>query len=214
MPKVDSSWFERLRPEDPRRMRAFRARTEALSWDANNCLTSLSRLFAAVDELAESEVQYYYRRRGTRAWVSGVARMGAWLLGTMGLLLPLLAGTESSAFKDIASYGYVFLAASASCLAANSLFGGTDGHVRFVATQLELEKLIVASRVGWCKYLAAPSSTSGHLAEGFDQILAYASALHAVTIGETGRWGETLMTELGKYQRAIASKGPAAIKED
>lgn len=214
MPNMDSSWFQRLRPEDPRRMRAFRARTEGLSWDADSCVASLSRLFAAVDELAESEVQYYYRRRGTRAWVSGLARMGAWLLGTIGLLLPLLAGTEPPRFKDMASYGYVFLAASASCLAANSLFGGTDGHVRFVATQLELEKLIVASRVGWCKYLAAPGSTSEHLAEGFDQILAYAIALHAVTIGETGRWGETLMTELGKYQRVIESKGSVAIKGD
>ena len=207
-----NSWLQRLFPEDPRRIQAFRAKTGGLIWDAQSSAASLSRLFAAVDELAEAEVQYYYRRRGSRAWVSGLSRMGAWLLGTIGLLLPLLAGTGSPVFIDVGQYGYVFLAASASCLAANSLFGGTGGHVRFVATQLELEKLIVSSRVGWCKYLAAPNPTAEHLATGFDQILTYADALHTVTLGETGRWGDALIAELGKYQRAIESKGSGGSK--
>lgn len=212
MPQPAPGWLKRFRPEDPRRIQAFRAKLDGLAWDKQNSLGSLSALFAAVDDLAEAEVHYYYRRRGTRAWISGVTRIGAWSLGTVGLLLPLLAGTAAPMFKDWGQYGYVFLAAAASCLAANSLFGGTEGHIRFVSTQLDLERLITASRVGWCKYLAGRHNTDDDLAEGFAIILDYANALHTATIAETGRWGDTLLAELAKFQKSIEAKSGTSGK--
>lgn len=115
MPQHILTWLHRLRPEDPQRIKVFRAKLEGLDWDKQDAVESLSTLFAAVDELAEAEVHYYYRRRVTRAWISGVTRTGARLLGTVGLLLPLLAGTDASLFKDWGQYGYAFLAAAASC---------------------------------------------------------------------------------------------------
>jgi SMODS and SLOG-associating 2TM effector domain 2 len=206
MQQEETAFFQSLRSEDPRRIQAFRATLEGLKWDKQNVVASLSKLFSAVDNLAEAEVQYYYRRRGTRAWISGVTRFVAWLLGSIGLLLPLLAGTAAPIFKDWGQYGYAFLAAAASCLAANSLFGGTEGHVRFVSTQLELERLIIASRVGWCKYLAEPHETDEKINQGFSLILAYANNLHATTIIETGRWGDTLLAELAKFQKVVEAK--------
>lgn len=203
-------FLQRLRPEDPRRINAFRDKLDALKWDKQNVVESLSGLFAAVDNLAEAEVNYYYRRRGTRALISGLSRFTAWLLGSIGLLLPLLPDVQM--FKDWEQYGYVFLAGAASCLAANSLFGGTDGHIRFVSMQLKLEKLITASRVNWCKYLASTHETDAEIAEGFSLILAYADSLHTATISETGRWGETLLTELAKYQSSIDARGSAQGK--
>ncbi|MFN3579238.1 MAG: SLATT domain-containing protein [Pseudomonas sp.] len=213
MSQLAPNWLGRFRPEDPRRIQAFRAKLEGLSWDKQSAAGSLSTLFAAVDDLAEAEVHYYYRRRGTRAWVSGVTRIGAWLLGTIGLLLPLLAGTAAAMFQDWGQYGYAFLAAAASCLAANSLFGGTEGHIRFVLAQLELERLITTSRVGWCQYLAGPHETDEGLAEGFGIILGYANALHTATLAETGRWGETLLAELAKFKQSIETSGSSSGKE-
>lgn len=104
--------------------------------------------------------------------------------------------------------GYVFLAASASCFAANSLFGGTEGHIRFVSTQLELEKILVAARIKWCELLAVGDPREEHRASQFAHILAYAGAVHTVTLSETARWGETLTVELSKYMRSIESPVP------
>lgn len=155
-----------------------------------------------MDELAEAGVLYYYRRRGTRALISSLTRLGAWALGTAGLLLCLLAGTSA----PWGQYGYALLAAAASCLAANSLFGGTEGHIRFVSTQLEIERLITATRVEWCQYLAGPHESDERRAEGFDIILGYANALHTATLAEVGRWGETLLTEVAKFRKSIDLK--------
>jgi len=195
-----------MRPEDPARLLAFREATQELLWDDEHAAESLSRLFRAVDDLAEAEVAYYYRRRTTRAWISGISRFVAWVCGTIGLLLPLLAATANPEFRDLALYGYVFIAVAASCLAANSLFGGTEGHIRFVTTQLELEKLITGARISWCHYLESRvGERAGHEA-GFSLIRDYATALHTTTISETGRWGETIMKELSKFQKSIEAK--------
>ena len=206
MPKNSGDWVAWRRPEDPRRMRAFRDRIATLEWDEHHVMDSLSSLFDAVDDLAEAEVRYYYRRRGTRAWVSALSRLGAWLLGSIGLLLPLLAATTIPGFEDAARYGYAFLAAAASCLAANSLFGGTEGHIRFVSTQLELEKLITSARIEWCRFRANVAGGE----KGFALIASYAGEIHATTIAETGRWGETVLRELAKYRKQVESKGGGA----
>jgi hypothetical protein len=199
-------WLRKLRPEDPRRMREFRDDVNGLSWKGEHVLSSLQRLHEAVDRLAEAEVRYYYRRRGTRAWLSGLCRFAAWLCGTVGLLLPLLAATTTTAFKDSGQYGYVFLAAAASALGANSLFGGTAGHVRFVSTQLALEKLITSSRVEWSLYLATTGQsavTEESLKAGFALISAYAMSLYSATIAETGHWAEMLVAELSKFEKKV-----------
>jgi SMODS and SLOG-associating 2TM effector domain 2 len=203
---MDWKWIKLSRAEDPRRLRAFSNSTQELVWDDGNVVESLTQLFRAVDELAESEVGYYYRRRGTRAWISGISRLSAWLFGTIGLILPLLAVTTNPEFMEWAQYGYLFLAASASCLAANSLFGGTEGHIRFVSTQLELEKMITKARISWCQYLSLQVNDNKDSESGFLLIQDYANDLHTITISETGRWGEALLKELAKFQKTIETK--------
>jgi hypothetical protein len=206
------NFLKRLRPEDPRRIHEFREKLMPLCWDSQSVVKSLSAVFYAVDDLAEAEVQYYYRRRGTRAWVSGITRLAAWVLGSVGLLLPLLAGTGSDLFKDWGQFGYVAIAGAASCLAANSLFGGTSGHVRFVSTQLELERLTTAARIEWCAFLAEANADAASIKKGFDLILAFANGLHTSTLAETGHWGEIALAELAKYQSSIEAKGTSKGK--
>ncbi len=203
---MDWKWIKILRVEDPRRLNAFRNSMQGLVWDDGNVVESLTQLFRAVDELAEAEVSYYYRRRGTRAWISGITRLSAWLFGSVGLLMPLLAVTANPEFKEWAQYGYVFLAAAASCLAANSLFGGTEGHIRFVSTQLELEKMIAKARISWCQYLSQQGNDNQDSESGFLLIHDYANELHTITISETGHWGETLLKELAMFQKTIETK--------
>lgn len=202
-------WWLKPRTEDPVRIQDFKNVMDALSWSPNDVLASLNSLFSAVDELADAELRYYYRRRRTRAWISGSTRLGAWIFGSIGLIIPLLAATNKPAFEGVASFGYVFLAMSGSLLAANSLFSGTDGHIRFVTTQLEIEMIMTKARICWCEYMAAEEAGSVDASIGFEKVLAYANELHNSTITETGRWGETLLKELAKYGREIDSKSGA-----
>lgn len=132
-----------------------------------------------------------------------MTRFAGWGLGTIGLLWPLLVATNDPLYFGQGQWGYVFLAGAASAFAANSLFGGTAGHVRFVTTQLVLERLIVSKRLAWSAFLVELAEDPTAAKKGFELISSYASELHAATIAETGNWGETLIGELSKYERSL-----------
>lgn len=193
-------------PEDPDKLAQFRAQVLEAAWPPAKHAEDMRILFRAVDDLATAEVRYFFRRRRTRAALSGMFRTSAWICGTAGVLLPLLAATNRQDPTAWAPWGYVLLAAAASFLAANALFGGSSGHVRFVLTQLALESLITASRIEWCAFEA--NRLQGDLAPeaiqaGFDLIRAYAGKFYELSISETGQWGETLLAELNKYGEGV-----------
>lgn len=83
-------------------------------------------------------------------------------------------------------------------------------HVKFLSTQLELEKLMTKARVAWCHYLATGVNSAGinstsNTDAGFALIQNYAHDLHTLSITETSVWGETLMKELAAYQQDVNS---------
>jgi hypothetical protein len=199
-------------PENPDRIRAFRETLAQLRQKQFD-VTTLDRIFHAIDDLAEAEVRYYWRRRGTRAFVSGLTRIVAWLFGSIGLLIPLLASVEPTIFgfklpwdKSVLAWGYIALGIAASSLAANALFGGTSGHVRFVQTQLKLEKLIADNHIEWFRLKAALDATpldEATIAKAFELLRDYAAKLYEATLGETANWGETVTAELARFEQSI-----------
>lgn len=200
-----ASRFSLVFTEDPSKLAKFRDVIGDLSWGQASTAQSLNAIFNAVDHLAEAEVRYYFRRRRTRAFLSGIFRTLAWIAGSIGILLPLLAATGHQNYSTWAPWGYVFLASAASFLGANALFGGTSGHVRFVSVQLSLEHLMTKARIEWCGYLmkVTDSPPNASHKEGFDLIGAYVEAVYAATIAETGQWGFSVMEELSKYSQAL-----------
>lgn len=203
--------LQQLKPEHPIKLLEFRKSVSDLTWKDASIRVSLSALFEAVDALALEELNYYYRRRQTRAWISGFFRLTAWLSGTVGLL-PLLAATKDPWFVASSEYGYVALAISASCLAANALFGGTTGHVRFVGAQLAIEKIVTVSRISWYEYKSTSAFHTDPMAPkqvtaGFTRIRKYAEDLYATTIVETGQWAEMVMSALEKFRTKLDEKG-------
>lgn len=189
-------------PENPEKIAQFRQTLEKLN-GLQDQRASLKMLFDAVDKLAEAELNYYYRRRLTRSTISTITRFAGWMFGTLGIVSPLLSTSVPNVFGMLSPYGYALLACAASALAANSLFAGTEGHIRFVTTQLEIEKLIVASRINWCQFLMTNQSTPLNVDEAFELLNAYASTLHNMALKETQHWGETITGELQKYQQMI-----------
>lgn len=204
MIKSEQWWVQRT-PEHPRKISAFRECCKKLTWPSTERRASVSILFNKIDELAEFELKYYYRRRNTRALISTIARLGGWAFGAAGLLLPLLAATDPSR-KDWAAWGYVALAAAGSCFGANALFGGTSGHASFVAAQLAIERLIIENRLAWAKVIAETQPQPGasdqlddaQLTAALDLIHNYTKSVYTITANETENWRNSTLEELSK----------------
>lgn len=126
---------------------------------------STQRLFASLRPEDPRRIREFRRRLGSLKWDAENANAS---------LKELFDAVDELADAEI----HYFLAGAASCLAANSLFGGTSGHVRFVSTQLELERLVTKARIDWCAFLAQAKADTDHIKAGFAHESAVQAARH------------------------------------
>jgi hypothetical protein len=132
----------------------FSATTASLEWDIGHVEASLLKLFKAVNQLALTDLAYYQNRVRYQSSISYCLRVAGAFFGTLGVISPALVATEAEFAKCIAKWGYFFFSLSGSAFAVNSLFGGTSGHARYVATQIKLEEVIARYGVKWSQYSA------------------------------------------------------------
>lgn len=195
------------RIEDPLRLSTFADALRNLDWAEPRAGESLDAVAAAVTELFRAEVSYYYNRRKGRRVLGRILRTLAFLIGSAGLLCPLI---EAAGGPALAKSGYVLLAAAAACLAANRLVGGTHGHVRYVTAQYEIERLLSGFAIDWQEWRrdhVAKVPEKGAAAQGFVLLRKLITEVYAVIQQETRAWGEALTT--AENELAANLKAPA-----
>ena len=203
------------RVEDPDRLKRFLEVLSPLDWQ-NAPKESLEKTFSALNDLVYHEILFYYRARKNRRKFSIITRGSAVLLGTLGVLSPLLAGADPDLFKHLAAYGYPLLAAAASMLLINRLFGATGGHIRYVTAQLELERALTTFRLEWAEWAAqtAQESLSTETrAQAFQLFRRFSDLSYNIIQEETNVWGKSVSEALQEYSNYISDHtkglGPA-----
>jgi len=122
--------------------------------------------------------------------------------------MPLLASTDPQ-FKALAPWGYVCLAGAVGFFAANSLFGGSSGHVRYVTAQLNLERLLTRFRVDWYAYsasLKADPLTDEQIEKAFAMFCQFVDDYYQIILSVAGNWGEALLAEIEKYRQGVEKR--------
>ena len=196
--------------EEPFRLAEFMKAMQAVSWKGDKSdieMVALVRNAAAA--LAQYELNYYYRRRNDSNRRSAVFRIFAWGAGTCGVLFPLIASTFESA-RHLKDYGYIALAAAGAALLANELFAGTTGHIRFVTTQLAMEKRMAQFTLDWEAWRAAAaaktSDPSKAVGEGLSITKTFLADVHALVEEETKAWAQTLSKAIDTLSASASPK--------
>lgn len=199
------------RVEDPDRLRRFLDELNSADWQSQK-LPALTRTFNALNELIHHEVQFYYRARKKQRLFSILTRGTAIVLGTIGVMIPLLAGADAKLFGVAAPYGYPLLVAAGAVLAINRMFGATGGHIRYVTAQLELERIITKFRLAWLAYLAGHADNSRPSPDPFILMNDFVDQAYHVIQEETIIWGKSVSEALQEQQTRFPSRlpGPAA----
>lgn len=205
------SWSNSSQIEDISRLEKFVEIVKTINWSSEE--PSLEPIGIALDGLALAEIQYYYKRRSRQRWISYGNRLVIWFFASAGTLIPLLSAT-SNTFRWIAPWGYVAIATAVSAFAWNQLFGATDGHSRFVTTQLKLERLLTQFRIRRLE-LAANKSIDPDVtcAQYFKLYHAFADALYNTILSEVQVWDDRLVKAMQAIERQVQSQQSEATKK-
>jgi hypothetical protein len=189
----------------------FVSTTMQLKWDAAEVKTSLETLCLEAFELVTREIDYYVQARMRLKYWSGIFRILMLVFGAAGLIMPLLELTGITFFgiQKFGNFGYLFIAIAGVFVAANKLFGGTRGHIRYVTTQLHLEKMVATTSVSWnqqkCNWQDRQLSEEEFQA-AFTLISKFLDQAYTEILHETELWGNALSQALDEYAKKIAKK--------
>jgi hypothetical protein len=137
------------RVEDPVRLKMFSDALRILHWDGSERRNSLVVVFDQLSALAHAELRYYYMRRKAASRRAAAFRFMAWLLGTLGVLAPVVNPLFDAPPPKLLSWGFLAIALAGAFLVADTVFSGTEGHGRYVTTQLKIEGLFTKFALEW-----------------------------------------------------------------
>lgn len=191
--------------ENPEKLRRFLSQLENSDW-VDSSTDVLEKIYMALNDLVYHEVLFYYEARKKQRAFSVTTRGLSVLFGTAGVIIPLLASANPQFFQPIAPYGYPLLAAAASTIAVNRMFGATGGHIRYVTAQLELERIITKFRLEWLEWLSRGTITtdnSATVAEAFELMNRFVDDAYHVIQEETVDWGASISDALREYENRL-----------
>jgi hypothetical protein len=196
------------RVEDPARIVHLTERLAALSWKAQEQRESLRVLFECLSDLTHAEIRYYYDRRVSSRRLSRICRILAWLFGTAGVLVPVVATAWPRAPGNLLSLGYIAFALAGSALVADTAFAGSAAHQRYTKTQLALEQLYTLFAIEWQALIASLDISPGpeRVAAAIRRAVAYCGALHEVLGAETDEWRTTMDKAREALNRLASTK--------
>lgn len=173
------------------------------TWEADKVAGSLVALYewATVHTLAA--VHWYLGKKRSKARASRWLRLAAILLVTAGGGFPVLVTTFGSD-DSLLGVGYILLAAAAGCLAIDRFFGISTAWMRYLTTELTLQRELQRFQVEWAKLSArcGPTLSIAEITEHLNLLGAYVDRVSDEMAAETKAWVEEFrgsLTELSNH---------------
>jgi len=106
-----------------------------------------NQLYQRVEDKALEIIDWYLKRKTIQAMGSRILRILAIFFTIVGGVMPLLQGLL---LENLSSQlGYIALALAAACVGADKFFGFSSGWMRYMLTQLSLQKALAEFQLGW-----------------------------------------------------------------
>ena len=185
-----------------------------LSWKESDVDSSMTTLRRYVEDAAQRQIDWYHRKRQTKATISTALRFSAIVFFVAGGLVPIVKATLPTAALqklpfDFAESGYLLIALAGGCVALDRFFGYSSGWIRCITTALAIEKSLEEFRMEWARSIAKLRGDAPNAAE-LDQLIAtcgnFSLAIRAQVEQETKAWVAEFQSNLAQLERDLQAK--------
>lgn len=186
-------------------------------WDPTKTKESLQAVFLVTLKQGEVAIEWYQDNiKSKRVW-SQLLRSLAIILASVGALLPLVVAAASRfaesdtrlrALVD-AQWGYIAFATAAACVAADKFYGFSTGWIRFMKTQLALERALSALRYDWIALVAKVAGqepSSDQIQVMLQRLKDFVVLVRGQVEQETDAWVLEFQSNLADLANAVKSK--------
>ncbi|HEY0640615.1 MAG TPA: SLATT domain-containing protein [Pseudonocardiaceae bacterium] len=178
------------------------------SWDPAAARDELAALYDWAEAHTTSAVTWYLDKKRGKARLSRWLRLGAIVFFTVGGGFPVVV-SSFGASNNLLGVGYLFLAAAAGCLAIDRFFGVSTAWMRYLTTELALQRALQRFQLEWAALSAAPVVEGGVDVSGHLELLtAFVDEVAHEMASETAAWVEEFRGNLTELSTHTTARGP------
>ncbi|MDQ3130704.1 MAG: SLATT domain-containing protein [Acidobacteriota bacterium] len=186
-------------------------------WEKDKPEESLDAIYDWAVCAATNNVEWYERKKKPRRLWSQSLRALSIIFAAAGALCPLIDATGVTGGELIlARWGYVFLAVAASVAGFDYYFGHSSGWMRFIVTQISIERALKEFQYDWVILKVQqennPSSTPIFLQRAKDFTL----QIENIIKQETDAWVTEFQTNITQLEKVLKTeteaRKPGSIK--
>lgn len=172
-------------------------------WDPGDPAGSLTLLYRWTVKTAESRIAWYDRSRKPKRAGSQWLRVFSILFAAIGALCPLVDATKIVGDKILlGQWGYVFIAVAAAIVGYDKYFGLSTGWMRYIETQLSLEKALKEFQYDWIILNAQQTSTSALLR----RIKDFSLQIDSLVKQETDAWVLEFQSSVAELEKLLKTE--------
>ena len=182
-------------------------------WDPSDPTQSLTLLYKWTVKTTETRIAWYDQSRKPKRAGSQWLRVFSILFAAIGALCPLIDATKI--FGDeilLGQWGYVSIALAAAIVGYDKYFGLSTGWMRYIVTQLSLEKALKEFQYDWIILNAQQSNTSALLR----RIKDFSLQVESLVRQETDAWVLEFESSVAQLEKVLKTEGetrkPGLIK--
>ncbi|CAN5822918.1 hypothetical protein BH20ACI4_BH20ACI4_03490 [soil metagenome] len=187
-------------------------------WNKQNTDESLTQIYDWAVRVANDNITWYERKKKPRRLWSQSLRALSIIFAAAGALCPLLDATGIFGGQSpndvqnrliLAHWGYVFLAVAASVAGFDYYFGHSSGWMRFIVTQISIERALKEFQYDWVILKVQqennPSNTPIFLQRAKDFTLQIENLIKQ----ETDTWVAEFQTNISQLEKVLKTETEA-----
>jgi len=188
-------------------------------WDMSNSTESLKRVYEWAIQKAQSNIEWYQRKIKSKRFCSQVFRGLSIFFAAVGTLFPLIDATKISGDENLGQWGYVLFALAAAFLGFDRYFGVSTGWMRYIVTQMSLERTLKAFQYDWITLIAQQQEsqlTQDETLPLLEKLKDFSLQVDTLVKQETDLWVSEFRSNLAALEKAakteIEARRPGIIK--
>lgn len=192
-------------------------------WNKEKPDESLDSIYGWAVELAVGYSQWYDRKKKPSKIWSKSLRFFAIMFAAAGALCPLLDATgifsNSAELQNrlvLAQWGYVFLALAASIAGFDYYFGHSSGWMRFIVTQISIDRALKEFQYDWALLKARQGNAAGNTLLFLQRAKDFTLQIENIVKQETDAWVTEFRSNISQLEKVlkteIETRKPGSIR--
>jgi hypothetical protein len=196
--------------------------TEFPSWNAEDPTESLTRVYQWAVENARKQIAWYQEKIKSKRTGSQLLRALSIILAAIGALFPLIdaAIPDGQTFlSQSGQWGYVAIGLAAAFVGYDRFFGLSSAWMRFIVTQLSLERTLKEFQYDWTilnAQSAKQSPPQRNTSTLLQRLKDFSLQMDALVRQETDVWVAEFQANISQLERMVQTEAqvrtPGSIK--